>query len=86
MAYGCQLGAGGDCMESIPVVNIITGVLFVSVGLFLCFLAQRFFHIGKLVSIVYLSGVINVCITCRGLHLYISDNFLLLLHVALCCH
>ena len=36
-----------SCHPKTPIVNIIMGVVLGLVGLFLCFLAHRFFHVGK---------------------------------------
>ena len=46
--YACNFNLDdSSCHPKTPVVNIVMGVILGLVGLFLCFLGQRFFHAGK---------------------------------------
>jgi len=55
VSYACNFNSDdSSCHPSIPIVNIVIGVLLALDGLFLCFLAHRFFHVGTSTEILLL--------------------------------
>ena len=69
VGYGCDYTAGG-CARSIPATTWVCGILIGLTGLYLCFLAHRFFHVGEdlhtyvvtYITITYVHTQLRACI------------------------